>query len=1020
MHGKGGIRMNVIAANITRSIKEGKWLHIEYHNQSEDKLKYFWVSILDIDPSKRRFQVDMFNHEYGDEVLTGYLYFDQIKKANVIEGTTCELQRNLIEKITNDISSYSFLEYAGSSERILQYYLKCYQSDHDASIKRYGLVNGIDSDIIKGAPFPLSQKQFQQFIMNIQLHLKKKQKKFDQQIIRMAINIVCISNQKGEIYPIVYKDILLNVKKRTLIVSPQYSFNIKLNNKDQQSSRFQLSNYFDGDPQDFILNFETQREHYLQNIADNLSSKERLDELPYIFKLQQNIRINIEEEYTRIQQSFEEDTLSAPLKCFFGMNEKERKARPRSILLSEQRSNIDQLRTVYNAMTKQVVYVQGPPGTGKTSTIVNVILSCLLNQFSSLIVSNNNEAINNIHRKLSTFSYHGKAIFFPILRLGSHEEIKHTLMKLRELLLQHVGFAFEKGMHTQLQKDIAQLKQGSQQLEKALRAYEEKAEINEQLESLQTIMKDIERQEDVDEINKSMTIAGIKAQMQNLLQSTSSHTQYEKAIHALTIDHEILTHFLYVRSLISIQKLYSKKHKRLHDLLLIKDELERLQEFLALIGSREGIQQLLDVFPFLISTNISCTKIGEATTMFDLMIMDEASQCSNALALLPMARCKRAIFVGDQNQLQPVIVMNAAKNASLMHSFDIPSAYDYKKNSILSTLLKVDTLSKFILLREHYRCNDKIIQFSNQKYYDNELKLCSTLHNVDALTLIDVKSSAGNERNTSTEEITALLKELKHSCFKEKAIITPYRRQAELIERTLLEEGITDVKVGTIHTFQGDEKDQIILCSGISEASQSGSFHWLKNNQELLNVATTRAKENLTLICDVQRVKALSQGENNDFLELVDYMKHDGNYQVAYHENEVFTSKVKNFKYYNTKAEEEFLHTLLHIKSIYGQLHIQTKVKITDVLHISSSEQCLFRYGNQAHFDFVVYDLMKKPLLAIEVIGSEHFNARKVKERDRKKQTICKNHNLKLITIRNDYVRRYSYIKDTIIKAMDE
>ena len=228
------------------------------------------------------------------------------------------------------------------------------------------------------------------------------------------------------------------------------------------------------------------------------------------------------------------------------------------------------------------------------------------------------------------------------------------------------------------------------------------------------------------------------------------------------------------------------------------------------------------------------------------------------------------------------------------------------------------------------------------------------------------------------------------------------------------------VKVGTIHTFQGDEKDQIILCSGISEASQNGSFNWLKNNQELLNVATTRAKENLTLICDVSRVKELSQDTTNDFLELVDYIRSDGNYQVAYHENEVFTSKVKNFKYYNTKAEEEFLHTLLHIKSVYGQLHIQTKVKVSDVLDISHSDAMLFRYGNQAHFDFVVYDLMRKPLLAIEVIGSEHFSEQKVRERDRKKREICKSHDLRLITIRNDYVRRYSYIKDAIMKALNE
>lgn len=1012
--------MNVIAATIARSIKEGKWLHLGYHNQKEDKMKYFWACILDIEPVRRRLEVEMFNHEYNDEVLHGYLYFDQIRSASIIEGTTCEVRHALIEKIMNDLSAYSFLEYAGVNERILQYYLKCYQNDHEGSVQNYKLVNGIDSDIIKGVPYHLSEVQFKEFVENIQLHLKKNKQKFNQKIIRMSINIVCISHAKGDIFPIVYKDLLLDVKKRTLIVSPDYSFNIRLGSKDDQKISFQLSRYFDGDPQDFVANFESHREMYLKNIAENLSRKEILDERPYVFKFQQFIPINIENEYTKIHQAYEADTLCAPLKCFFGLNEKERQRRPRSILLSEHHANIDQLRTVYTAMTQNVVYVQGPPGTGKTSTIVNVILSCLLNNFTSLIVSNNNEAINNIYRKMSTFSYQGKLIFFPILRLGSNQEIRGTLKKLADLLPVIEGITFEKGLHKQVMGLAAELKSGSQELEKALRAYEEEAEVSEQLESLQAILQDIAKNEEVDEISKSMAAAGIKAQMQNLMQGTKIHEEYEEQMQALQVDQDILLRYLYLRSLEAMQKLTQKKHENLHDLLLIQDEKERLQEFKNLLADSDGVKQLLDIFPFLISTNVSCAKIGEATPLFDLMIMDEASQCSNALALLPMARCKRAIFVGDQNQLQPVIVMNSAKNAALMNSYDIPAAYDYKKNSILSTLLKIDTLSKFILLREHYRCNDKIIQFSNQKYYDNELKLCSSLHNVDALKLIDVKSSAANEKNTSREEVETLMEEIRKSPYKDIAVITPYRRQAELIERTLTEEGMDHVKVGTIHTFQGDEKDQIILCSGISEASQNGSFNWLKNNQELLNVATTRAKENLTLICDVSRVKELSQDTTNDFLELVDYIRSDGNYQVAYHENEVFTSKVKNFKYYNTKAEEEFLHTLLHIKSVYGQLHIQTKVKVSDVLDISHSDALLFRYGNQAHFDFVVYDLMRKPLLAIEVIGSEHFSEQKVRERDRKKREICKSHDLRLITIRNDYVRRYSYIKDAIMKALNE
>ncbi len=62
--------------------------------------------------------------------------------------------------------------------------------------------------------------------------------------------------------------------------------------------------------------------------------------------------------------------------------------------------------------------------------------------------------------------------------------------------------------------------------------------------------------------------------------------------------------------------------------------------------------------------------------------------------------------------------------------------------------------------------------------------------------------------------------------------------------------------------------------------------------------------------------------------------------------------------------------------------------------------------------------MMKKPLLAIEVMGLEHFSEIKARERDAQKQEICRQCNLKLISIHNDYVRRYQYIKNIILNTL--
>ena len=101
-------------------------------------------------------------------------------------------------------------------------------------------------------------------------------------------------------------------------------------------------------------------------------------------------------------------------------------------------------------------------------------------------------------------------------------------------------------------------------------------------------------------------------------------------------------------------------------------------EFKKYISSKDGLKSLLDCFPIIISTNMSALKLGSCEPQFDLMIMDEASQCSNPYALLPMIRSKRALFVGDQNQLQPVIVMDGVKNSLLLDAYDHTAAICYQ------------------------------------------------------------------------------------------------------------------------------------------------------------------------------------------------------------------------------------------------------------------------------------------------------------------------------------------------------
>lgn len=1001
------------ALEISRSIREGKWLSIEYDSKSEQRVTYFWARVIDVLVKPvTRLKVQMFNSEKSMMVMDDiYLYYDAILDARIIEGTTCDIQASLIKKITSNYQEYAFLEYLGVNDRVLAYYLECSRNDKEASIRQFKLVEGIDDDVVKGKEYRLNDKNLKEMIQSLKLQIKADKSDTNQHLVKLAINLLAIQSSRG-LFPVVYRDLLFDVEKRTLNAAPYISYNLKLND-EQDNPCFNLTRYYDGDVRQFIDQYENNQDALIENLQTNLKKNEKLDERPYVFRFEKKFAVNLKDEYGKISAAYQSNMLSDPARVFFGMNVNKRRYRANPIITSDSKVNMDQYRTIYNAMNQTITYVQGPPGTGKTSTIVNVVLSCLLNRQKVLIVSNNNEAINNIFRKLSGFTYHGEKIEIPMLRLGSNAYIETALTQAHDLLFKLFDKPFDKGMKQRLQNAEQAVIDHFASIRDQLKAYEEAIQNREQRESLQEVLIKLANNAEADEMSKAMMTAGIKAQLENIPANSVSSN-----LAPLNVDSQIVSDYLYLRSLEILNHLYKKGNQELLAILKREEKEVRLLEFKKYISGRNGLKSLLDCFPIILSTNMSALKLGSCEPVFDLMVMDEASQCSNPYAILPMVRCKRALFVGDQNQLQPVIVMDGVKNSLLLDAYDIPPQYDYKHNSILSTMLKVDPISTFILLRDHYRSHDKIIDFSNKKYYGSELHLCSNLHNAHPLKLIDIDSSLTNEKNTSVQEASIIIDEIRKSENKDVAVITPFRKQADLLERQLDEAGLDFVKVGTIHTFQGDEKQKIIVSSAISKNTKASTFNWLKNNQELINVAVTRARENLVLVTDMRQVHELSNHETNDFIELADYIAKDGEMEVSYKENEIFNSKVKNFKYYNTACEEEFLGTLMHLKTVFGQLQIAVKVKVSDVLNLDAVSKKLFVYGNQAHFDFVVYDMMKKPLLAIEVMGLEHFSEAKVIERDERKQQICKQCNLKLITIHNDYVRRYQYIKNIILNTL--
>ncbi|HHU56181.1 MAG TPA: DUF2726 domain-containing protein [Acholeplasmataceae bacterium] len=998
--------MNDIAITISRAIREGKWLSITY--QQPEGLTYFLVAITSIiDIEKKKLGVKIYNESKDIRLLNDTsIYFDKIGDALLLEGTTYDVPSLLIDFIEKNINKLDWLCYGQNQSNILNYLIECAKYDKEPYQKQFALIDGIDVDELnrKGV-YKLTLSQVDKLLRNLKNYSRVYRDNHFTNFNELIINLLSISTNKG-LFVIAYKKVLLNPEIDSLVIGKEVHFNREF--LVNENIKYSLSMYFDEDLNEFITQYVSNPKKYHSILVKKLRKGEEIDERPYLMELQRSIPINYEKEFNGIINMEEEHKLTTPLKAFFGRNSLRNEGRKEgNIVLIDEKVNIDQLRVIHNALKNPVTYVQGPPGTGKTQTIINIVISAFFNDITVLITSNNNKPIDGIYKKVRKLKYNGNVIPFPIIRLGNYKVVNESLEEIKSLFEKYKD---QRIFSDYLKKQKILRTEDYAELNKLLNDYEEKLQVEYNLEALEKVYQIIK------DNMRSILIQDEAEQLRKRFKELSN-IKDEDALNLLKQDNHSLLKWLYYTSIKRIQRLKEPKYESLMKIIYSSSE-DRVKQFNKYLSIDDNLKMFLRVFPIVATTNLSSVHLGSSKPHFDLTIMDEAGQCAITNSLLPIIRGERLVLVGDQNQLEPVIVLDDKINQQLMDKYDIKEDYNYINNSILRLMQTVDHISKFILLRYHYRSHKKIIRFSGIKYYDNKLivETENKYLNDDALTLVPIKSIPNlDNRNTSIEEIDAIIEVIKRKKIKNCGVITPFRNQAELARERFKEKEI-DVEVGTIHTFQGDENDVIFLTTAITSKTPEKTFDWVKNNRELINVATTRAKERLIIVCDYDEIKKRSK-EDNDLNDLVDYIKTNGKNNIRINVDELYCNQVRGFKNYNSKYEADFLQTVSHYLTINKKYEIKDKVKVSSIL--TSDDIKDMNYYLTSEFDFVLFEKgTQKPVLAIELNGLEHITNEKVRKRDKKKLEICNIKNLKLISIPNSYARRYEYIKNVIKKVL--
>ena len=703
-------------------------------------------------------------------------------------------------------------------------------------------------------------------------------------------------------------------------------------------------------------------------------------------------------------------------------------------------SNKSQYKAVENAMSHQISVIEGPPGTGKTQTILNIISNIIIRGETVAVVSNNNEATANVFEKLKENGYE-----FICATLGKKENKENFIENQTGTypnieIEDFVGINEIITLNKRLDEtfELKNQRAISKELLEEIRIQHEYFNKNEIVEDtlkvrsilklksnnitkLQIELEDMEKNNE--KINfwfklKSIFLFGI-GNFKFYKLPIKRITKVLNKLYFLTKENELLNSINKITERLSILKadelleeLKEKSNTYLRSYLKNRYREKELRKIYTLgelyIHSNEFIKE----YPIVFSTTYSIKECLNPNFKYDYIIMDEASQVDLITGTLALSCAKNGIIVGDRKQLPNIVTTENRKEIDeITKKYRISDNYNFLKECFLTSVIKSVSNVPTTLLKEHYRCHPKIIQFSNKKFYNDELIVLTEDKNekdvMKAFITVEGNHARGHFNQRQIEVIRdEVLPELNNRVRSNQiGIISPYNDQKNgLIDFKLDEE----IKIDTVHKYQGREKDAIIITTVDNQISN------FVDDPQLLNVAVTRAKKFLRIVVS----KEIDKGNGN----LSDLIKY-----IQYNNFELVESKLKSIYelLYKSQREERLRYlkdkkrisdydseniTYNCIKEIiqrneWNNIDIVSHIPLNNLLKDLNSlneEEKKYVSNDWTHIDFVIYNMMdKKMVIAIEVDGYYfHKKGTRQNERDKLKDQILQKYDIPLIRLK--------------------
>ncbi|MDZ7716869.1 MAG: AAA domain-containing protein [Balneolaceae bacterium] len=480
-------------------------------------------------------------------------------------------------------------------------------------------------------------------------------------------------------------------------------------------------------------------------------------------------------------------------------------------VLDDSRRNEAQHEALVKALQNEVLYVWGPPGTGKTSTLGYMIANYLVKGKRVLFASNTNRAVDV-----------GLLSALEALTGVEKEHLEQKATRFGEIALDSPrleNILFEK----QVKDRKDEQKRKASKLASTLSKYQK---LQQEIDNLMEHGEDVPKELD-DEINR----LGVE-----LDKYGGEEAAEEKIEKMMTVNERF--------------------------------ELEKRE----LVGTTLAKVCTSDLFD------------GQ---YFDAVVIDEASMANLPYLMVLAAKARHHIIaVGDPMQLPPIALTNDHEARDFLEK-DI---FTYASNSkYAEDLFSWHDFNRPIttFFDTQYRLNKDLADVLSAVFYEGRLKTkeleeaqkkkSPTVNVIDSqrygtqLTQKDEERGFSPVNETHLVILVKMLKRLvtkNHVPMDEIGIIVPFRNTVYDIRDRLYGEGFEQVEVGTIHTFQGREKQVIIFDTVMSGEMQNGSkrhysvrpFDEEKNGlsvPRLLNVAFSRSKERLVILADMDHINKM-------------------------------------------------------------------------------------------------------------------------------------------------------------------